>query len=109
MNKEEHKILKLSARIAALTTISTWQAVVIRQFLSEMPLAERSEITQAMRRMLSHARENDAGIAFPELPPEMSDLWAAELQEALANEYQRAEALLDLYVDSAAGPSKPSA
>jgi hypothetical protein len=84
MTKEEHKIRILSARIAALTTISSWQSVVIESLLSAMPSNERAETTEAMRLLLKSVKVSDSRIAFPELPAEMSDLWAAERQEALA-------------------------
>jgi hypothetical protein len=96
MTKEEHKVLKLSARIAALTTISSWQSVVIEAFLSEMAPDERTRMTEAMRLLLQSVKESDTHIAFPELPAELSDLWAAELQEALASEYKRMESIFDL-------------
>jgi len=53
-------------------------------------------LREAIQAVLRKGEVEYAGIAFPEYPPEESDLRAAEFQEAFASEVRKIETLLGL-------------
>ena len=68
---------------------------VLQHALRTMPAAERAGFVSGMRSRLASQRIEYASLAIPELPPEQSDLFSAEMQEAFEEVFQQIERSLD--------------
>lgn len=82
MTKEELALLRAKMRAEALETLLEWLAQVLGDWLSLQESDVQSRSLSAVARKLLQRRTEFLTIGFPGLSPEMSDLRAAEFQEA---------------------------
>ena len=73
MTKTEHELLQARVRAIALETLLDYVADILRLILRSLTL---------IGARLRQAKADHQSMAFPQFPPELSDLYAAEFQEA---------------------------
>jgi hypothetical protein len=96
MTEQELEILRQKAKALSATVLMEWSAEQLRLLAHTVvtdPQFQRRWATE-WRRTLQELRAEYQQIVFPECPPEMSDLYAAEFQEAFDDAVKRIEKIL---------------
>ena len=82
MTPDELEVFRFKVKIVALQALLDFVANVLRLRFLFSPPAEQQASYESFRKKMEDARRDYESMTFPELPPEMSDLQAAEFQEA---------------------------
>lgn len=82
MNSEELDLLRKNNRLAIFEGMNAWQTSELSRLLAVLPPERRTQWQTAAKNTFRKMRERYLQMTFPGLPPEQSDLWAAEFQEA---------------------------
>lgn len=96
MTEQELEILRQKAKALAATVLMEWSAGQLRLLAYTVvtdPQFQQRWATEWQRTLLELRAEYQQ-IAFPERPPELSDLYAAEFQEAFDEAVKRVEKIL---------------
>ena len=99
MTETELEMHRQKARGIAQDAILEWGAEQVRLYLDgivETGSQSRLVMEETIRLKLDKARQDYAQIVFPEYPPEWSDLYAAEFQEAFDAAVKRVEKALGI-------------
>ena len=81
MDKTEFALLQAKAKSAAYMSLLEFTSNYMRLKIGLLSEPERSDSIQAVRDQLDAARKDYETLAFANLPPEMSDMYAGEFQE----------------------------
>lgn len=83
MDEKQFASLRQTVRLVALEAILRFQTSQILRLLKAVPVEPRHQALSVFSHELLLARREIEDIAFENRPPELSDLLAGELQEAL--------------------------
>lgn len=98
MTEQELEILRQKARALAATVLMEWLAGQLRslgELLVSDPQLQR-ELADRWRQKLKEKQDEYSQIAFPECPPELSDMYSAEFQEAFDEMAKKARTALGI-------------
>ena len=100
MTDDELRQLRVAADATALQALFRWQIQLIQALLCGLPEETRTQSVKVMMRKLQEKRLDCSQMTFPEMPWSVSDLWAAEAQDAFDRRAQELEAGVQSFVQS---------